>query len=388
MARVLWLSGEFLLPADSGLYRYSVDVMNTLGEMGYEITAIGRHRSDAPAEQKTGWILLPHRDPPMWKKMANRYPAKVIETWDRDYAEAVTAALEDIAPDVVLFDHLRAGAAQDVINSRTPSIYLSQNDETLVREKMIPAATGIRKAALRIDLEKIRRFEDRLLRDCAGVSAISTADIDSFASRHPTARIVHTPPIYRGTRLERRTITPDTPRRVAMISTLYWGAKIDNMTMALDGLRPLSEHDIEIVVFTGGYHPPAQIARNYPNVTFQGYVDDFEAALGDCRIGIIYEPVGGGFKMKALDFIYHRVPLVTGHTSAAGLPLTPGQSVHYVKSEHELADTITELIDDLDHLNTMHDNAYQQCRDLFTTTSVRPLTDLIGTITTTDPAER
>ncbi len=388
MARVLWLSGEFLLPADSGLYRYSLDVMNTLGEMGSEVTAIGRQRTGPPVEPTSGWVLLPHRDPPMWKKMAHRYPAKVVEVWDHDYARAVSAALDDVAPDVVMFDHLRTGAALDVINSQAPSIYVSQNNETLVREKMIPTATGIRRAALRIDLEKIRRFEDRLLRECAGVSAISTAGVDSFTTRHPTARIVHTPPIYRGTRLEQRTITADTPRRVAMISTLAWGAKIDNMTMALNGLQPLADHDIEIVVFTGGYHPPAHITRNYPNVIFQGYVDDFEAALDDCRIGVIYEPVGGGFKMKTLDFIFHRVPLVTGHTSAADLPLTPGHSVQHVESEHELTDTVTTLIDDLDQLNAMHDHAYEQCRNLFTSTSIQPLTDLIRSITTSQPAER
>ncbi|MBT8241977.1 MAG: glycosyltransferase [Acidimicrobiia bacterium] len=380
-SKVLWLSGECLVPADNGLYRYSQDIMSALGEMGHQICAIGRRRSGPPVAQPTGWTLLAHRAPPMWKKMAGRYPAKVTEIWADDYAGAVLTALEEFTPDVVLLDHLRTGAALDAISSRVPSIYVSHNDETRVRAKMIHAAGGIRQAALRVDLKKIRWFEDRLLCECAAVSAITSVDANSFAARNPTGPIVLTPPTYRGTRLEQRTITAHTPRRIAMISTLHWGAKIDNMIMALEGLQPLLDQGIEIVVFTGGYPPPTDIRNRYPKVRFEGFVDDFEAALADCRIGVIYEPVGGGFKMKTLDFIFHRVPLVTGHDSAADLPLTPDHSVVEVQSETELAGSITELIDDLERLNALHEAAYEQCRGLFTTESVRPLSDLIHGIT-------
>lgn len=384
MATILWLSGEYLLPADSGLYRYSLDMMNALRTYGHEINAIGRARTpegeDRPAP---GWVILPHRSLPMWRRMAGKAPVKVVDVWDRTYAAAVERAMDEHAPDVVLFDHLRAAAALDVIGGRIPTVYVSQNDESMVKRRMVPAARGIRKLALWIDLKKMERFETRVLRQCDGISAISSADVKSFASRVPHKQIVHTLPSYRGTRVQTRTITADTPRRVAMISTLYWGAKIDNMTMALRGLEPSISAGTEVVVFTGGYQPPAAVARDYPTVRFEGFVEDFDAALDECRLGVVYEPVGGGFKMKTLDFIFHRVPLVTGRASAADLPLQAGESVELVNSADELAPVVDSLLDDFDRLNSLQEAAFATCAGLFTSDAVRPLSDLVDQLTST-----
>jgi hypothetical protein len=229
-------------------------------------------------------------------------------------------------------------------------------------------------------MKKIQRFEDRLLKECEGVSAISMADVETFRKRDPKGPIVHTLPSYRGTRRANREITDLTPRRVAMISTLYWGAKIDNMVMALRGLQPAIEAGIEVVVFTGGYQPPAEISALYPTVRFEGFVEDFDTALNDCRIGVVYEPVGGGFKMKTLDFIFHRVPLVTGHTSAENLPLTPGEGVEQAHNEDDLGGIVMSMIDDIERLNRLQRSAFDACRDLFTGESVRALSDLVSRI--------
>ncbi|MGI9610673.1 MAG: glycosyltransferase [Acidimicrobiia bacterium] len=389
MARILWLTGEYLLPADSGLYRYSLDMMNALSEMGHDIHAIGRNRTPEPLKSAPEeWTLLPHRQPPMWRKMLHHLPVKVVEVWDDDYGDAVRRAMSAFRPDIVLFDHLRAGGALQIIDGKLPSIYVSQNDETLVKAKMVPAARGVRKPALWIDMQKIRRFEDQLLTQCSGVSAISRADVATFEERGTKGPIVHTLPSYRGTRRSSRKIDESTPRRIAMISTLYWGAKIDNMVMALRGLKPAIDADVEVVVFTGGYQPPTEISAQYPTVRFEGFVEDFDAELADCRIGVVYEPVGGGFKMKTLDFIFHRVPLVTGDTSAASLPLTPGEDVEQAHDEAHLGRVVMSMIDDIDRLNRMQESAFATCRDLFTSESARPLSELVDQITSSGTPHR
>ncbi len=386
MARLLWLSGEYLIPADSGLYRYSLDMMTALTEMGHDVHAIGRRRSPESVDRyPDNWTLLPYRRPPMWRKMLHHLPVKVVEVWAQDYEDAVRETLSSFRPDVVLFDHLRTGAALDVAGGQVPTIYVSQNDEALVKAKMVPAASGIRKPALWVDMMKIKRFEDRLLRECEGVSAISLADVETFRARGTKGSVVHTLPSYRGMRRATRKIDQTTPRRVAMISTLYWGAKIDNMVMALRGLKPAIEAGVEVVVFTGGYQPPPEISAQYPTVRFEGFVEDFDAELNDCRIGVVYEPVGGGFKMKTLDFIFHRVPLVTGDTSAASLPLTPGVDVEQARDEAELGRVVLSMIDDIDRLNQLQEAAFSTCQSLFTGESVVALSELITQITSSNP---
>ena len=378
MASILWLTGQYFRPADSGMYRYSLDMSAALAELGHHITFIGRQRTEGePSTHPDGWTLLKPRAPHILRKLlSTRHPVKVVEIWAKDYRQAVESAMSSMNPDLVVFDHLRVGAAIDYIGD-TPCAYFSQNDEAMVRSKMIAEASGPKKAALKTDLIKLRNLENRLLRECSVVSAISEADVETFRKRGGAGKTVLALPVYKGQRLPARTIDDNTPRRVAIISTLFWDAKLDNLLEALEGLQPLIDSGVELTVFTGGYPPPLEIIAANPKVAFEGFVPDFQQALGNCRVGLVYEPLGGGFKMKTLDFIFHRVPLVVGAGSAAGLPLTAGQDLIEVADHHGLADAIGSIIDDTDRLNQLQQDAFEKCKDAFTVDSLWPLSEAL-----------
>ena len=360
------------------MYRYSLDMSDGLAELGHHITYIGRRREKGePAEHPKGWTLLKPRDPHLLRKLASaKHAVKVMEIWGKDYKEAVEAAMVSVNPDLVVFDHLRVGAAIDSIGD-VPCAYFSQNDEAMVRSKMLAESSGPKKIAFKADLVKLRKLEDRLLRESSVVSAISEADVETFRKRGGAGKTILALPVYKGHRLQSRTITESTPRRIAIISTLFWDAKMDNLLEALEGLQPLIDSGVELTIFTGGYPPSEEVMAAHPKVKFEGFVPDFQEALDQCRVGLVYEPLGGGFKMKTLDFIFHRVPLVVGAGSAAGLPLTPGQELIEVADHHGLADAIGSVIDDLDELNRLQTEAFDACRDSFTASSLQPLSEAL-----------
>lgn len=378
MASILWLTGHYFKPADTGMYRYSLDMSNALAELGHHITFVGRRRAKGePAVHPKGWTLLKPRNPHIaWKLASVHNAVKVKEVWARDFEKATQSAIAALNPDLVLIDHLRMGAAIDSIGD-VPCAFFSQNDEVMVRSRMITRASGIKKIALKVDLIKLRNLEDRLLRECSVVSAISETDVESFRRRGGAGKTVLALPVYKGKRLEDRTITTETPRRVAIISTLFWDAKIDNLNAALEGLKPLLSSGVELTVFTGGYPPSADVIRANPGVRFEGYVPDFQAALDQCRVGLVYEPIGGGFKMKTLDFIFNRVPLVVGAGSADSLPLKPGVELLEVSDHRDLADTIASVIDDVDRLNELQRAAFTACANSFTDDSIKALSDAL-----------
>ncbi|MFW2383120.1 MAG: hypothetical protein ACN4GZ_15310 [Acidimicrobiales bacterium] len=386
MAKILWITGEYFHPVDNGMYRYSSDVASGLVDHGHDIHFLGRDRHPNNPITDPAWTLLPHRSPPMGLKMLSHRPAKVAEIWDRTMARKV----RELAPgyDLAVIDHLRSGAALSCLPDTLPVVHLSHNDETAVRARMIATARGLRRIALGIDLAKMGRFEDKLLNDCHLTSAISGPDADQFRARG-APWVVESLPMHRGDRLKTRTIDANTPRRVSVISTLFWGAKIDNMELALEGLAPLLQQNIDIEVFTGGYLPPSELMRRFPAVTFHEFVPDLNDALAKSRVGVVYEPVGGGFKMKTLDFVFRRVPLVTGTGSVAGLPLSPGSSVLEVESHLDLASTVGAVVDDFPKLNSLQNAAFEACEHLFTVESLRPLSDaidgLVGRATSSKP---
>jgi glycosyltransferase involved in cell wall biosynthesis len=96
-----------------------------------------------------------------------------------------------------------------------------------------------------------------------------------------------------------------------------------------------------------------------------GWVDDSAEFLGQCRIGVISESLGGGFKLKALDYVFNSVTLACLTPNIAGLPLVGGESAVTADSEETLARAIAGVIDDVDLLDRYAERALDRCREQF-----------------------
>jgi polysaccharide biosynthesis protein PslH len=84
---------------------------------------------------------------------------------------------------------------------------------------------------------------------------------------------------------------------------------------------------------------PDHLTKNHFLATrFLGFVADLEPIFRGVRIGIVGERTGGGFKLKALDYIFNRVPVAAIKGSIAGLPLTHETDYLSCGSMRELAE--------------------------------------------------
>ena len=95
---------------------------------------------------------------------------------------------------------------------------------------------------------------------------------------------------------------------------------------------------------------------------------------------MVSESLGGGFKLKALDYVFNSVTLACLTHNIAGLPLLAGESVITAASEGELARAIVEIIDDGDLLDQYALSAMNRCEAGFSwAASARRLIDAAGT---------
>jgi hypothetical protein len=90
-----------------------------------------------------------------------------------------------------------------------------------------------------------------------------------------------------------------------------------------------------------------------------------EAEFAKTRLALLSEPNGGGFKLKALDYVFHRVPMVVESGSMTGLPLANGGGVLEFVDTHALVDGALTVLDDLDALNRVQEDAFERCAGSF-----------------------
>jgi hypothetical protein len=87
--------------------------------------------------------------------------------------------------------------------------------------------------------------------------------------------------------------------------------------------------------------------------------------LAQARIAIVPELIGGGFKLKFLDYIFGRVPVATVDVAAAGLPARLRDDLIIRPDFDGLTSAIIDHIDRLEQLNRLHTAAFEQARSLY-----------------------
>jgi polysaccharide biosynthesis protein PslH len=326
----------------------------------------------APELSRVSWHLVRSGERSASTSLLARLPAIAHRTVTPAYVAAVTEELEQHQWDVVIVDGLPPAPSVVATESTAkPVVYVAHNHEASVRAGLARSqfALSLARAGYALDAAKTSALESALVMKAGLVSAITDADLRQFSAQG-ARRLVLLPPGYAGPRVDVRHIGPDTPRRAVMLGSFVWAAKRINLEGALKVLAPrFSAAGIGLTV--AGATGPAEVERlqaQFPRVDFVGTVDDVSPILRQARIGVIAEPLGGGFKLKTLDYVFHRVPIAVLRGGAEGAPLVAGTSMIEALDLDQISAEVISAIDDYDLLNAMHEAAYRACESKFSWT--------------------
>ncbi len=375
--RVLWiLSTDPNRPAD-GQLTYSLSSIEALAAAGVDVTVVhlgtkAPARAEVPGAPSILWRPAATANRNRLGSVVSPLPAMAYTAASPEFRRALTAELEH-RWDAVVIDHVQSGWTLKVLAGKldrsTVIVHSSQNDERSVRGR-IATGTSNNPAArlvLELDARKVAALEDRILRRVDLVSAITDADAAAFRARHPGIATVVLPPGYGGARLAHREITADVPRRAVIAGSLMWRVKqFDLLALVKAADARFAAAGAEIVVI--GAAPPefeAEVLRETRATAMAGRVDSFAAAFADARLALVSEPHGGGFKLKTLDYVFQRVPMLVQSGSVTGLPLGNGDGLLEYGTIDALVDGALHELDDLETLNRLQNDAYSRCEDEF-----------------------
>jgi glycosyltransferase involved in cell wall biosynthesis len=162
-------------------------------------------------------------------------------------------------------------------------------------------------------------------------------------------------------------ITDDTPRRVVLAGAFEWLAKRRNLEAFLQAAAPVfPAAGIEfLVVGKADAAWLAGLAARWPWLRQVANVPSVDPYLADARIGLIPEALGGGFKLKALDYIFRGLPLGAIDSALSGVPIDPERDAIVASDLAGLAHAIAARIDDLAFLNAAAQRCLAACREAF-----------------------
>ena len=380
--RCLWLARAIPLPLSSGEKTYTARLAQALAAAGASVTFMGLPTSAASLlpsaeafEDRIEWSIVPGGPNPTILALASPLPLVAARFGTRDYAQHLKSMLRTRDFDVVVLDQYAMVWAIGYVQrkerkgARPLIAYVAHNFETELSVEIARNFRGnlFRKAALYANARKTANAEDRLVRGADMIVTLTAEDAKSFAGLSPSRAKLVLPPGYNGLRALDRRIELATPRRVAVVGDYHWTPKQMNLAAFLEAAGPVLQNTgvgLDIVGNGPDSFRKAWEAR-VKATRFHGFVDNLGEFLAARRMGLVVEQVGGGFKLKTLDYIFSRVPIAAIRGSVAGLPLTPGRHYLCFESMLDLAEGVVGVIDDIERLNSLQKAAYEKCNTGF-----------------------
>jgi glycosyltransferase involved in cell wall biosynthesis len=374
----VWLTRETPLIPTAGAYAYSNGLVRGLLATGARGRMVTYDRPGHPPGEAEGLELSLGPPPrrPRALSLLGSLPADSYRLASADFVRRMRAALTP-ATDAVIIDfypmgwvlpHLRAlGVGPD--GRRPVLVYVSHQHEQSLRLQVARDHVGspIMGAVLRLDAWKAGRLERRLIAAADIVTAIIEDDRRRFRAEAPGKTVITLNPGFDEPKAPPAPIMADRPRRVVLSGRLEWIAKKRNFRRFLDAAEaPFRAAGIEILV-VGGADPAfqAEIEARSRICRFTGEVPDIAPYMAQGRIGVMPDEVGGGFKLKVLDYAFGGLPIAAIRSQIADLPLDLDRDAITRDNVADLAAAIVEAIDDVPRLDALQQKAFAACHGRF-----------------------
>ncbi len=375
--RCLWIARYMPYPLDAGAKVYSAKLAESLAAAGAFVRFLGfGNPAAAPPGCGVEYVSVGSAQRSQLTAIVSRLPIAAAI----DATAAYRSLLEEQLRaewDAIIFDGYGSGWAlsrcQAYVNEqsarRTVLAHVSHNHEAAIWASMAREARGslARRAVLWQNALKVRALERRLVANVDVLSAISEEDLEALQPSQPEEQRLTLTPGYEGAHLTQRTLSDATPRRVIVVGSFRWVLKQENLTRFIEAADPVFREcgiGLDIV----GDVPDAlreTLQAKCRATTFHGFVDDMTPLLEAARIAVVPELIGGGFKLKFLDYFFGRVPVATLSAAAAGLPHPLRAHLLQAADLPGLVKVIADRIDALPHLNDLQTRAFHTARTHF-----------------------
>jgi glycosyl transferase family 1 len=376
--RCLWISRYFPFPSDDGAKVYSANLALSLAQSGVLVRFMGIGNADAAPNTTANveWLAVSGKKRSKTLASLGAWPIAAAIDATKAYRALLEAQLRE-PWDVVVLDSYATGWALDRClayrnewhDHEPVLVHVSHNHEELLWGVMAREARGsaLKRLALRRNAIKVGALERRIVRNIDLLTTITDEDLQSLGAGLGQTRSLALTPGYTGWIASVRHIIAATPRRVIIMGSFQWIVKQENLVRFVEIADPIfKEQGIELDIV--GDVPSALLAmlRGRCRATnFHGFVSNAASFLSSARLAVVPESIGGGFKLKFLDYIFGRVPVATVSQATAGLSAELQRAMLSSDSLSGLVREIVSHIDRVDDLNRMQERAFTIAKSQF-----------------------
>ncbi len=418
MSTVLFLTRELPYPPDAGDRIVTYGYVRGLAERGHEVHVLTHRSSESPAdvaalrEHCASVVRVPSEDsrlPPTARKLTRTVLGRsdVMAMFDSTaIREATPRRIAALEPDVVLAQHPYMGrlfrdeavrrAAREagaglvtnahVVEYTAHERHREYADDRPTRAELTLEIPRLRREELAAyqasDLTLVLGDEDRRrLRD-RGVGRVSREHVGLEIDSYEPAPL---PPAAdgRGERESGFGTSGDESGcesraggdgdRIVFFGSYDWFPNEDAALVFADRVFPRIRDacpDAKLALAGRGATDEIRTLGERPSVTFRGEVDDLESFVREAAVMVAPLRVGGGIRIKVLESMAWRLPIVTTMQGFEGVEATPGEDLRVADGWDEFVDATVKLLQNPAERRRLASNARETIVDRYAVDTV------------------
>ncbi len=379
--RILFLSAWFPYPPNNGSKLRIYNLLRGLAEH-HEVTLLSfADQSDVDPNAPALRFLVRDLHVIPWKPFTpnswrarfgflSLTPRAVVDTYSPEMASQIERTLSDSDYDVIIASQMGT-AAYGHLFQNVPALF-EEVEITVLFEQFSRAPSPWRRFRYGLTWAKHRRYLARLLRHFQACTVVSEQErklLSRAVPDHPPIEI-----IPNGVNLNdyRNIHEEPEPNTLIFTGAFTYSANHDAMTWFVGQVYPLIQAQVpDVHLYITGNHadkplPPAD------GVTRTGYVDDVRPLVARSWISLAPLRVGGGTRLKILEAMALRTPVVATSKGAEGLDVQDGEHLLIADTPQAFADAVIRLLKDPALRQRLTDNAYQLVREKYDWAVIMP----------------
>jgi len=363
MAKIIFVLGELPYPLDKGAKIRTFYLLSSLCER-HEVYLFGLKEGQEDkwkieelkkickdvivferAMKKNGWKF--YRD--LFLNLFSGRPYIVSRGYSRFMAEEVKRSLKKDKFDVIICDSLQQAPNLLGVNG-IPKILNTHNVELVIRKRHCEVERNIfKKAYMYLQLSKLEKYELSALQAFDHILAVSENDKETMAGyrSNPKPRITVIP---NGVDCDycRPVTERSVPDSLIFTGSMDWIPNEDAMLYFLKEIFHLVKQKVPDISLTiVGRNPSSRLQKEcarIPSVKLTGYVDDVRPFIAKSSLYIVPLRIGGGTRLKILEAMAMRKPVISTSIGSEGLDVEDKQNIVTADEPQKFAEGIVTLL--------------------------------------------
>jgi glycosyltransferase involved in cell wall biosynthesis len=224
----------------------------------------------------------------------------------------------------------------------------------------------------RFTWEKHRRYIARVGQKFRACTVASERERSFFAEVAPDYRPIHVIPncidvdAYDGSANKR------VPGALVFAGSMSYEPNHCAMRWFLSDIYPSVKAEVPGATLAITGDPGLRHVLTGPGVTHTGVVPDIHQVVASCSVSVVPLRSGGGTRLKIIESLALRTPVVTTSKGAEGLDVRAGEHLLIADTADEFAGAVVRLLRDPEHARGLAENGFKLVRERYNSDVVLP----------------